>query len=131
MTESMTDRVGLETVAGIIDLAASVREEQGVSGPELFDYRGALFAVIDNPTSETWSEAYNLPLHASGVSEPISLWTAVLHYTSYDYREHVRGTVWPIIPSPGQIISTIVMINRGNPDPRSPRLAGPWELETF
>lgn len=116
----------LETIASIIDVVA---HEQNLEGPDLYDFRGALFAAIDNPCSETWERAHRIIIRSPNDGEKLNLWSAVLHFTSYDYHTRFANQPWPKVPSPGQILATLAHYHRESTLVRPMRELAPWESQ--
>jgi hypothetical protein len=75
----------------------------GALSPEV---RARLFAVIDNPTQQTWDDAHSIIL--SGGSW-LTLWQAVLRFTDYDVTSRPLDDPWPAVPTCEQIATAIAV----------------------
>lgn len=76
------------------------------------DVRARLYAVVDNPTSETWGDANGIILRDGGMR---TLWQALLRHTDYNVTTgpSVRmgeETVWPqhMIPTTEQLCAALL-----------------------
>lgn len=80
----------------------------GALSPEV---RARLFAVVDKPTQQTWSDAHGIILNAQTMT---TLWQAVLAHTDYDVTvgpSYMPGngqtSGWPSIPTSDQLLLAI------------------------
>lgn len=89
----------LDLIMRLLDAGATLL------GPLTPELRGRLFAVISEPTQETWNDAHSIVIR----SEPrfITLWQAVLAHTDYDIARLPSGTAWPEIPTRTQILAAL------------------------
>ncbi|MBC9927365.1 hypothetical protein [Leucobacter sp. cx-169] len=122
-------RPAADTIATILDAAAAPLIAAGTEFPELCDFRGALYAVIDDPRHATWDAAYKLPIITTRFDAPLTLWQTLQRFSAYKSGDHVPGTIWAKVPSSPQIILALHdALNIGS-FPRIPVELGPWEID--
>lgn len=73
----------------------------GTLPPEV---RARLFAVVDNPTQETWDNAHSIVV--AGVMT--TLWKALLSHTTYSVRSKPVGGLWPEVPTRDQLTHALI-----------------------
>ena len=73
----------------------------GPLGPQV---RARLFAVVDNPTQDTWGNAYSVIVTSQGMT---TLWQALLAYTDYAVQSKPAGQDWPAVPTREQLVTAL------------------------
>ncbi len=70
------------------------------------DVRARLYAVVENPTQETWNDAYSLMVSEE---QGITLWQAVVRYGNYKVYRREAGEPWPQIPTREAILRGLAL----------------------
>ncbi len=93
-------------------LMAALDNGSNMFGPLRADIRARLFAVADNPTSDTWTDANGIILRAQGL---VTLWQALGWHTDYAVTSGPafgRGETphWPphMLPTSAQIVRAVI-----------------------
>lgn len=77
----------------------------GFAGDE---QRRRLFAVVDNPSQETWNDAHSLIITDVAVGlGSVTLWENVLATSRYDVRTKIADAPWPSIPTRVELIAAL------------------------
>ncbi len=82
------------------------------------EIRARLFAVIDNPTDETWSDAHSIVVSSRGLGG-MTLWQALLRYSTYRVMsgpstemDGTRLSGWAAIPTRAELITALTEATR-------------------
>lgn len=68
------------------------------------DVRARIYAAAENPSQETWSDAHSVILDRESW---MTLWQAVLRFTSYDVTSKPCDGPWPVVPTGQQIVLAV------------------------
>lgn len=68
------------------------------------DIRVRLWAAIENPTQQTWTDASPIIINGDRIR---TLWQAVCRHTGYPVQRRADGEPWPVLPSREQLIAAV------------------------
>ncbi len=88
----------------MLALMRDLDEGTNLFGPLGADVRARLFAVVDNPTQDTWGNAYSVIVASEGMT---TLWQALLACTDYAVRSKPLDGDWPAVPSREQLLTAL------------------------
>jgi len=93
----------------MLALMRDLDEGTNLFGPLRQDIRARLFAVADNPTQDTWTDAYSVIVTSQGMT---TLWQAVLAHTDYSVRSKPLDGHWPAVPTRDQLLTALSAATR-------------------
>jgi hypothetical protein len=88
----------------VLQLMDSLDKGSNLFGRLSADTRARLFAVVDRPTQETWTDASSILISAERLT---TLWAAVNAHTDYPVRRKDHGVPWTQIPTSEQILTAL------------------------
>lgn len=86
------------------DLMTYLDEGTNMFGALSPDVRARLFAVVDQPSQETWEDAHPIILSAPSFT---TLWQACIRYADYGVTSKPLDGPWPVVPTRDQILAAL------------------------
>lgn len=91
-----------------LDLMMHLDNGTSMFGSLTLDARARIFALVDNPDQETWSNAFGIIVSGSDPNKmPTTLWGALNRHTDYQVIGRDRSKPWPEIPTREQILTAL------------------------
>lgn len=88
----------------MLTLMRDLDEGTNLFGPLGPVVRARLFAVVDNPTQDTWEDAHTVIVTTQGIT---TLWQALLAYTDYAVQSKPVDANWPAVPTREQLLTAL------------------------
>jgi hypothetical protein len=89
----------------LLSLMSALDQGTNMFGHLKPEIRARLFAAVDNPTDETWTDAHGIMVSDGRF---MTLWQACLRFTDYPVRRGpVDGGRWESIPTRDQLVTAL------------------------
>ncbi len=98
--------------AAMLSLMDSMDRAKNLIGDLPPDVRARIFAVVENPTQETWNAAHSLMINER---QFITLWQAAVRYAGYKVFTYKVEEGWPEIPSRAQLLQALDVGTKTSP----------------
>lgn len=96
------------TTDEMLDLMMHLDNGTNMFGSLTLDARARIFALVDNPTEETWTNAFGIIVSGTDPNTmPTTLWSALNRHTTYQVVGRQTDKPWPKIPTREQILTAL------------------------
>jgi hypothetical protein len=92
----------------MLELMMHLDNGSSMFGSLSLDARARIFALVDNPDQETWTNAFGIIVSGTDLHKmPTTLWGALTRHSDYQVISRDRSKPWSEIPTRDQILTAL------------------------